>query len=188
MKKLLLYLLVFASLSGCKKDTDIPDYSTFFGRFNGFIGSISTETPPGIGKASYFFYNSPISPSQSNGGYTSVLTGPNFSISFTKITLTYSGNGAPSASEFQGFFGAGSVPYFDGITPTGISVDYTDMNGITWNSERGDQVGSFFNITDSQPDGNNVKIESEFSCKLFNSNGDSLLLSGGQFTGQFQSQ
>ncbi len=187
MKKLFIWLFVCISLSACKKvDSDIPDDSIFFGRFNGYIASISTQNPPGAGQASYSASNIPSGGSQVKGSYASTIRNAEFAVTFRKQYLLFSG-GLPSSSAFQGFFGAGNVPYLTGTVTDGIAINYIDKNGITWNSERGDQTGSVFTVTKSQPSGNNVKIESSFSCKLYNSNGDIIQLTGGSFTGQFRS-
>jgi hypothetical protein len=189
IRKLFLLLSLYASISGCKKSTtDIPDDSSFFGRFNGFAASITTANPPGLGKATTQAQNTPISSNQSNGSYTSILGGRDFGVSFTKSTLIFAGNGAPSSSEFFGFFSTGAVLYITPANFNGIAIGYVDKSGTQWNSFSGDQTGSVFTITNSQQSGNNVKIQAEFTCTLYDGNGHSLALTGGMFTGQFSPQ
>ena len=188
MRKICLLLFVFASFSACKKDTSLPTVSTFFGRFNGFISSISTQNPPGLGVADLVAINTTTDSIVSNGTYISALGGGGIVVSFTKATLVYPGVGAPPQSAFQSFFAPGSVPYINATNANGIAIGYADKNGISWNSALGDQTGSVFTITASQSSGSNMIVEALFNCKLFDSAGDSLTLSGGMFTGQFKPQ
>ncbi len=187
MQRIFLFLFVCASFSACKKtNNDIPDVSSFFGRFNGFAASITNATPPGSGVATSVALNVPISASQSNGSYTSVISGRDFSVSFTKATLLFSGILTPSSSEFQGFFSVGNVPYLTPTVPNGIAIGYVDKNGVTWNSALGDQTGSVFTINQTQTSGISVKIEAVFNCILYDSGGNKVMLTGGMFTGQFK--
>lgn len=191
MRRLYLLILLYPLLSGCKKtDTNIPDYSTFFARFNGYPASISTLTPPATGTALYSATNTPISPTQSNGSYTSALADKTLGIvvSITKATLLFSGNGAPSSSEFQGFFTVGSVAWLGSTNSNGIAIGYIDKNGDAWNSALGDQTGSEFYISYSELSGSDMEIEAQFTCKLYDADNNIIYLTGGTFNGLFQPQ
>jgi hypothetical protein len=101
--------------------------------------------------------------------------------------------GEPTYNQRVGMFHLGSYSYgysnIDDNLPTinGASIYYIDEKGIEWWSEAGSQSGSTFKITEISDieDGTSDKIfKASFSCKLYDSDGNSIQVTNAQIRGK----
>ena len=99
-----------------------------------------------------------------------------------------------SLNNFDSIFGVGTQPYMDNDpanaeTP-GIEIRWTDDDLKTWSTRNGTQSGSTFNVTKSEPftiEGmHQNKVDGTFNCKLYDTSGNSINVTGGTFFMTFQ--
>lgn len=104
--------------------------------------------------------------------------------SFTIEKGIYYGYQSATEDLFNGFFMPGTYAYSSDATK-GVSIGWTDNTGKIWSTSSGaaDQTGSIFKIV-SIADAPSlikhyIKVKSEFSCKLYDGNGNTLTLTNG---------
>ncbi len=186
MKKLLSILLIVAVLVSCKKeDAGKPESSEypyyFIATVNGNkikyeaddLGSnygCGTTSPQfGIGD-SYDIYEG-----------TFFMKMGDFDKNTVYVRLLKHFNHDPDVEERAAIFKIGSYPFgvLSSGSPTvdGASISYLDANGKEWFSESGSQSGSSFAITELEDneDFTAVKLfKAEFSCRLYDEDGNSI--------------
>ncbi len=94
----------------------------------------------------------------------------------------------PSAAERRTIIDTGSYRYAfsDSAQPSGAVVRFTDGNGMQWTSEMHPQSDTSFRVEVISPAEESplYNFQANFSCKLYNAGGDSVLLSNGSVRGQ----
>ncbi len=75
---------------------------------------------------------------------------------------------------------------FSELAENGVEIIYHDKKYELWSSSQGRQDQSSFEITEIKSDSSNVKFKACFNCKLFNSEGEFILLEKGMFIGYFR--
>ena len=103
-------------------------------------------------------------------------------------------------AEFRKFFAPGSYPYttgpdgnpFNDGTTDGIYIYWTDKNGELWSTMYGSgkQTGSTFKIISTTDDVDiagrlYLKVKMQFSCTLYNKDGQQKSLKNGELVGDF---
>ena len=98
---------------------------------------------------------------------------------------------AASQSDMKNFFNPGTYSYSPGAQ-NGIDISWFDANGVAWSTSFGSagQTGSNFKILSvaDDPDALGkyyVKVKSQFNCTLYDGNGNSLTVTGGEMVGDF---
>ena len=98
----------------------------------------------------------------------------------------------PANSDFKAFFNTRSYSYGNGLTVYGIELTWRDNSGVQWSTSMGsgNQSGSSFSITDmkdmSQLGNYYVVIKASFNCTLYNSVGQSKILTEGIVVTDFE--
>ena len=105
----------------------------------------------------------------------------------------------PTDVELNAMATVGSYNYFEcSASSVGAEVWYVDGNGIYWNSTAGtaDQTGSTFALTKVTNDPsynpntggyyNKLTVEGNFSCKVYDGNGNFKTITGGKFNTRLQ--
>ena len=100
-----------------------------------------------------------------------------------------------SLDNFNTIFQTGTYPYMDNDTANaeipGIEIRWTDDDLKVWSTRNGTQSGSTFNVTKAEPfttsDGDyQNKVDGTFNCKLYDTTGNSINVTGGTFFMTFQ--
>ena len=105
--------------------------------------------------------------------------------------LSYSGGMIAPSSSFISYITARSYSYSVGPV-AGVAVTFTDASGTIWRSDKGtaNQSGSSFSISEATPGTNlsgdeQIVFKANFSCKLYDDNGNSVQLSNGYMYAAF---
>lgn len=202
MKKIF-YILTICSvfLSCSKKDDPEPTPSTpvltysstpqFSASLNGttlsmIADGLTIESVVGSSNSLY-----PV-PNISTGNYSNYI-GNNVTdvgISLKRGGLLFMGF-PPSDSLFLSYFPTGSYNYTtDGVN--GIRVSYIDANGTLWSTDLGTavQTGSTFTIDERAGQDvfgyYSVRYKASFSCKLYDTSGNTIDLTNGVIVGSFE--
>jgi len=106
-------------------------------------------------------------------------------------TLTYVGGSIAPSDDFFAFITTGNHPFSDGAV-AGVSISYTDINGVVWASDLGsaNQSGSNFMITTvenvTQPFGDDyMSFRATFNVKLYNGSGGTKTLTNCYYYASF---
>ena len=114
--------------------------------------------------------------------YKSSIRQSSYIKSFTifKGLLSYTSGSYPSNSAFNSFFLVNPIP-FSNQAVNGIMIEYYDANQKKWTTD-GDQTGSNFAFTKVTAGATNDEIayESQFNCKLYDTQGNSKILLNGK--------
>lgn len=94
-------------------------------------------------------------------------------------------------TDLKNFFKTGAYNYSPGAQ-NGIDISWDDADGKSWSTSFGsaDQTGSNFKIVSVADDPDvlgkyYVKVKSQFNCILYDGNGNSLIVTGGEMVGAF---
>ena len=96
---------------------------------------------------------------------------------YKKFTVT-----TPTADQIKAMLGVRTFTYSLNSAADGAFFSYTDANNVTWSTQKGDQTGSTFRITEyiTDPTGLCPMIAKyEFSCKIYDGNGNSKTVTNG---------
>ncbi len=202
--KLLPFLSLLLFFVSCKKDSSNNDtqenlanayyYEATIGGINYKEVITQNNTNQNLGLGSGFSLNGDDATFHSEiineqAGRTTISIGKGILYNYPTATL----------ESFKNFFKPASYPYAQypnnnngGLLSNGISIDWKDKTGKEWSSIFGtaNQTGSTFKILSADGflgNGQSFlydKVTIEFTCKLYDGNGNSLPASG-KYVGQF---
>ncbi len=203
IKLLFIALILLMVVGGCKKRTTTPipaansSVATSTNSVNSFTGNIDGVAytyKEGVNDVE----GSSISNKSLNAGSTSsgifgttldYSTTDDGIMSINKGTIYFT-DSSPDNAAFKSFFSTGTYLYsLHGAN--GVEVNWTDANGVDWSTSygTGDQTGSTFSIQTSQVAATindyYIKVTLKFSCKLYNTSGQSKTLTNGVYVGEF---
>jgi hypothetical protein len=193
-------LLVSAILIGCNEDNDnqpepnpqltIDSKPSFIGTIDGNLKSYDDKNSVSIQGSgggivpapdtSKFTYDSQLGSLDFERGYIMIELG----------TLKIPNGGLPEDEDFFNFFVVGQIPYSKGYID-GIEIRYWDENNKEWNTSfsNGDQESNTFTFSGLRKEYLNslaiVKYKADFSCTLYDEEGNSIVLSNGVYVNYF---
>lgn len=126
---------------------------------------------------------------------TTISKGAPSDTSAVEVSLLKYFNHEPSLEERWAIFASGSHGYglaqSSSATTNGGTIVYFDKNGKYWDSELGSQTGSTFNVTEVIENENHLYgkiVTAEFSCKLYDEEGNSIQVTEGIIRGPVYGQ
>jgi hypothetical protein len=198
MKKLtpLFALLFLVFLASCSKEKDSDTTSQYPYYFTATIAGKSVKYEANDIDSRYG--NGTASPSSSSGwdDYdiyegTVFIDEQDLSRNNIHVLILQHFNEEPTADQRLAMFHTGSYGFgWSDVSPAtvnGASIAYTDDQGVEWSSELGSQSGSTFNITElsDNTNGHSRKIfKANFSCKLYDGNGNNIQVTNAVVRGQ----
>ncbi len=109
---------------------------------------------------------------------------------FNIYFLKFVDNNPPTKEDIKSVFRLGNYQFGNSsqfAIKEGIEIAYVDENGTEWNT-RGDQTGSFFEVTDhalnTLDSYTPYTTSGKFSCRLYNQMGESMAVTDGTFKGR----
>ena len=146
---------------------------------NSFSNGSSINTPPSLSTKTF----------GSTIGYVLGSGYPALTIEIGQ--LSYSGGMIAPSSSFRNYITASSYSFSVGPV-AGVAVTFIDVSGTIWRSDKGsaNQSGSSFIISEATPGTNlsgdeQIVFKANFSCKLYDDNGNSVQLSNGYMYAAF---
>lgn len=205
MKKWSVWMLLLAVVFGsCKKypvdepfkpKVIVPVDSNLLPHFFGTIDSTDFRLIAGGNGYANFSINGknaatpPDSPSVTFVSSLSRTGQPALTLTIKKKSLRYDPAGSPTDAAFEAFFAPGPQNFASSFSD-GMVVEWIDASSKTWSSANGAQLNGLFDILSANKrylSGVTVlDVKCSFSCTLYDSQGNALLLQSSEFYGTFK--